>query len=97
MQAEAIVSDYKPSFNLSGLLQELKNVTKASPSEPKGLNGGDLEMTVRILDILVNNSKVDNTTDNDQQNFMEICSNILEPVNAKPWIQFENQRRKVYS
>lgn len=86
---------YNSSLNSSGLLQELKTVTERSPSEPKGLNGGDLDISVRILSTLVKNSKTDNTIDRNQPIFLEICSNILELVNVKPWIQFESQRPKV--
>lgn len=94
-QVEAIVSpDYTPKYNSSGLLQVLNNSTKKD-----GLVGGDLDVSVKILTILANSSQVNNkttiTSDKDQQNFLEICSNILEPTNTKRWIQYDNQIQKV--
>ncbi|KXJ29080.1 uncharacterized protein LOC110252281 [Exaiptasia diaphana] len=94
LQAEAIVSpDYTPTYNASGLLGVLKNTTKK-----EGLVGGDLDVSVKILTILTNSSQVSNkttiTSDKDQQNFLEICSNILESTNTKRWIQYDAQLQK---
>ncbi|KAK3705926.1 hypothetical protein QZH41_000302 [Actinostola sp. cb2023] len=94
LQAEAIISrDYTPSYNASGLLQVLKDVTKK-----EGLNGGDIDATVTILSLLVNNSQTNNntviTSDQDHQNVLDVCSNILEPANKIRWIQYEDQREK---
>jgi len=92
-QAEAIASvDYKPSYNASELLIVLGIATKG-----QNLNGGDLSVSVQILQILTsyNNNTTKVTSDSDQQNFLEICSNILESTNSRRWIQYEDQLENV--
>lgn len=95
-QAEAITSeDYKPTYNASELLNVLENATKS-----RNLYGGDLSVTVQILQMLTNYNQDTNGTkvisDKDQQNFVGISSNCLELTNSKRWIQYEDQVEKVW-
>jgi hypothetical protein len=84
------------SLNSSGLLEKLNNATRTKYHAPTGrLYGGDLKVAVSILTILVNDNHLDNSTEKDQQNFLDICSNILDPINSNSWIQYEDQKKKV--
>ncbi|KXJ28919.1 Adhesion G-protein coupled receptor D1 [Exaiptasia diaphana] len=75
------------TYNTSELLSELENVTKKEK-----ISGGDLGLTVKILTILTNRKKFDLISE--QQKFLAVCNNILQPMNIDSWERFDEAREK---
>ncbi|XP_048581998.1 uncharacterized protein LOC116611752 isoform X2 [Nematostella vectensis] len=97
LEADAISSGYKSSFNASRLLEVLANYT-SQPRQNAGiiLYGGDLDITISILSKLSDYMAINATFLNssaEQQNFMEVASNVLDPENARSVVQLQGNQK----
>ncbi|CAH3014708.1 unnamed protein product, partial [Porites evermanni] len=85
------------SANVSSFIKSLANATK--PGNRITLTGKELSASVKMLvqlvnyNSLVNNSAVNTTTD--QQNIVQVASNLLEEENTPTWLYLQESRSNV--
>lgn len=79
------------STNVSTVISELVNLTK--PGNELRLDKHELSSSLDVLVLLVTfNSEVNNSIINtsvDQQNIIQVASNLLEEVNSNTWLQLQ--------
>ena len=79
------------STNVSTVISELVNLTK--PGNELRLDKHELSSSLDVLVLLVTfNSEVNNSIINtsvDQQNIVQVASNLLEEVNSNTWLQLQ--------
>jgi len=79
------------STNVSTVISELVNLT--SPGNELRLDTQELSTSLDVLVILVTfNSELNNSVINtsaDQQNIVQVASNLLEEVHSNTWLQLQ--------
>jgi len=84
----------KNSTNVSGIITDLANLT--NPEDENKLTANELSTSLDMLVQLVrynserNNSAITSTTD--QQNIVQVASNLLEEENTNTWLQLQEVR-----
>lgn len=92
---EAITESFQSNFTAQQILLELVNVTQPVENSTKRapeVFGGDLVIAVNVLvQVADYNAEQGNvSTEQDVENFAEVTSNLLEPVNTITWQELEN-------
>ena len=94
-QIEAVTEGFQTNFTAKQILSELLNVTLPnvnSTQKSPEIFGGDLVIAVNVLvkvaDYNAEQGNVSN--EEDVKNFVQVASNLLEPVNRLTWQELEN-------
>ncbi|XP_058959688.2 uncharacterized protein [Pocillopora verrucosa] len=94
-EIEAVTEGFQTNFTAKQILSELLNVTLPSVNSTQKspeIFGGDLVIAVNVLvkvaDYNAEQGNVSN--EEDVKNFVQVASNLLEPVNRVTWQELEN-------
>ncbi|XP_078355749.1 adhesion G-protein coupled receptor D1-like, partial [Oculina patagonica] len=85
------------STNVSAVIKELANLTK--PGNDLKLNADELSTSLNVLvQLVAHNSEENNNfinTSVDQQNIVEVASNLLEDENSNTWLLVQETRENI--